>query len=111
MARSRPLACRSLRHHARPHLFLLRGGCDHHNLKQWMQFWRSTATRHGPREDEKPIWQKDFFDRQLRSGESYRQKWLYIWENPIKAGLVKTPEEWPFQGELNPLPWHEASSS
>lgn len=79
-------------------------------LKQWMQFWRSTATRHWPRENEKPIWQKDFFDRQLRSGESYSQKWLYIWQNPIVAKFCSRPEDWPWQGEMNVLQWHEPAS-
>jgi putative transposase len=76
-------------------------------LKQWVQFWRADVTRRWPHPKEKPVWQKDFFDRQLRHGESYRQKWLYLWENPIKDGLVKGPEDWPFQGELNTLAWHE----
>ena len=76
-------------------------------LKQWIQFWRADATRRWPHLNEKPVWQKDFFDRQLRHGESYRQKWLYLLENPIKNRLVKQPEDWPFQGELNSLIWHE----
>jgi hypothetical protein len=45
----------------------------------------------------------------LRHGESYHQKWLYLWENPIKDGLMKKPEDWPYQGELNILPWHDAT--
>jgi putative transposase len=76
-------------------------------LKRWMEFWRFTATRHWPRPDEKPIWQKDFFDRQLRSGESYRQKWLYLWQNPVVAKFCGRPEDWPWQGEANVLRWHE----
>ncbi len=78
-------------------------------LKQWVYFWRAEATRRWPHPAEKPIWQRDFFDRQLRHGESYHQKWLYLWENPIKDGLVKQPEDWPYQGELNILPWHDAT--
>ena len=76
-------------------------------LKQWMQFWQSTATRDWPRANEKPIWQKDFFDRQLRSGESYSQKWLYLWQNPVVARFCSRPEDWPWQGELNVLSWHD----
>jgi hypothetical protein len=76
-------------------------------LKQWVEFWRADVTRRWPYPEEKPIWQRDFFDRQLRSGESYHEKWLYVWENPIKDGLIKTPEDWPYQGELNHLIWHE----
>ena len=71
--------------------------------------WNSggLTTRCWPRAGDKPIWQKDFFDRQLRSGESYHQKWLYIVENPVKPGLVARWEDWPYQGELNVLQWHE----
>ena len=76
-------------------------------LKTWVQFWRSNATRRWPNPAEKPIWQKDFFDRQLRHGESYSQKWRYVWENPLRAGLVTNADDWPFQGELHPLIWHE----
>jgi len=76
-------------------------------LKRWMEFWRAEATRCWTRAGGKPIWQKDFFDRQLRSGESYHQKWLYIVENPVKAGLVARWEGRPYQGELNLLQWHE----
>jgi putative transposase len=77
------------------------------SLKRWMEFWRSRVTKDWPRVDEKPIWQKDFFDRQLRHGESYRQKWLYVVENPVRAGLVSDWQAWPYQGELNVLSWHE----
>ena len=76
-------------------------------LKRWMEFWRADATRHWPHVEEKPIWQKDFFDRQLRSSESYREKWLYELGNPVKAKLVARWEDWPYQGELNVLQWHE----
>ena len=72
-----------------------------------MQFWRNESTRRWPFADEKPIWQQDFFDRQLRNGESYRQKWLYLWENPAKQKIVTKPEDWPFQGEMYILPWHD----
>jgi putative transposase len=47
-----------------------------------------------------PIWQRGFFDHVLRSDESYAQKWNYVRENPVRAGLVKNPDDWPFSGEL-----------
>ena len=47
------------------------------------------------------IWQNGFFDRLIRNNESYAEKWNYIYQNPVKAELVSTPEEWQFQGELN----------
>jgi putative transposase len=32
-------------------------------LKRWTEFWRAEATRRWPCAGDKPIWQKDFFDR------------------------------------------------
>ena len=79
-------------------------------LKRWMEFWRATATRNWPRHDEAPLWQRDFFDRQLRNSESYREKWLYVWRNPAVANICACPEDWPWQGELNVLHWHEPAT-
>ena len=76
-------------------------------LEQWMAFWRAEATRRWPSREEKPIWQKDFFDRQLRRGESYAQKWHYVRENPVRDSLVPDADAWPWRGELHPLVWHE----
>jgi len=42
-------------------------------------------------------WQPGCFDRLLRSGESTTRKWLYIRENPARAGLVKTWQQWPYR--------------
>jgi REP element-mobilizing transposase RayT len=50
-----------------------------------------------------PHWQKTFFDHVLRSGESYAQKWDYVRNNPVRAGLVKNAEDWGFMGEIFPL--------
>jgi len=49
---------------------------------------------------EGPYWQVGFFDHVLRHSESYSEKWSYVRENPVRAGLVTTPEEWPYQGEI-----------
>jgi putative transposase len=89
------------------HLFCAPGQFPATPLKRWAQFWRNESTRRWPAPDEKPVWQPDFFDRQRRSGESHHQKWLYVWNNPVRAGLVHRAADWPFQGELNVLPWHE----
>jgi hypothetical protein len=46
------------------------------------------------------FWQPGFFDHLLRTADSYSAKWQYVWENPVRAGLVAQPEEWPYQGEI-----------
>jgi REP element-mobilizing transposase RayT len=46
------------------------------------------------------IWQPGFFDHILRGDESYAEKWSYVRDNPVRAGLVRTADEWPYQGEI-----------
>ena len=48
-----------------------------------------------------PIWQPGFFDHLLRGTESRSQKWEYVWQNPVRAGLVARAEEWPHAGMVN----------
>ena len=47
-----------------------------------------------------PHWQKGFFDHVLRGEESYDEKWHYVRDNPVRAGLVRTWSGWKFGGEL-----------
>jgi REP-associated tyrosine transposase len=46
------------------------------------------------------LWQPGFFDHILRSDESYSEKWNYVRENPVRAGLAKSAADWPYQGEI-----------
>ena len=39
----------------------------------------------------KPPWQEGFFDHVIRSEASYKDKLVYIRQNPVEAGLCKTP--------------------
>jgi putative transposase len=52
-----------------------------------------------------PYWQEGFFDHVLRGGESYSEKWLYVSQNPVRAGLVARVEDWSFQGMIHELRW------
>lgn len=45
-------------------------------------------------------WQKGFHDHKFRTPESEARKWAYVCLNPVRAGLAKHPEEWPFAGEI-----------
>jgi hypothetical protein len=49
------------------------------------------------------VWQPDYFDRFLRSGESYSEKWAYVQNNPVRAGLVAQADDWPFKGRIHLL--------
>jgi REP element-mobilizing transposase RayT len=87
------------------HLFCAPGTIPPEPLEQWVRYWKNVASKNWPRQTEHPIWQRDFWDTQLRRTESYEEKWNYVLENPVRAGLVKTSEDWPFYGELDILDW------
>lgn len=87
------------------HLFCGPARLDPLPVGNWVRYWKSLATRRWPGPEERPIWQSDFWDRQLRNDESYSQKWNYVRMNPVRHGLVREPNEWPYQGELNELRW------
>ena len=42
------------------------------------------------------LMQPRFFDRALRTVREYKEKVEYIHLNPVKAGLVTRPEDWPW---------------
>ena len=53
-------------------------------LKRWMRKELNASWQ----------WQAGCFDRLLRSDESLHEKWLYIQDNPVRAGLVKDWKDW-----------------
>ena len=67
----------------------------------------SAALPNEPLSRPPPLFQRDCWDRQLRTGESYAQKWEYVRNNPVRKGLVAHADEWPYQGQMNVLEWHE----
>jgi putative transposase len=41
-------------------------------------------------------WQRNFFDHRLRNEQQDRFKSDYVFNNPVRAGLVENPEDWPY---------------
>jgi putative transposase len=70
-----------------------------------MQAWKQWTSKRIVRELKfsGQVWQEEFFDHVLLSSESYSQKWDYVKENPVRAGLIKGSDEWPWQGEVESL--------
>ena len=89
------------------HFFCSPVGKEYPPLKKWVSFWKSMVSRDWPHPEEQPIWQPDFWDTQLRIGDSYREKWYYVQNNPVRAGLVAHADVWPYQGTMESLFWHE----
>jgi len=88
------------------HFFATPAGEGAKTLSQFMESWKRW-TRKGIREAGMTSfsWQAEFFDHPMRHVESYAEKWGYVSTNPVRAGLVGRPEEWPYQGEIHALVW------
>jgi len=41
----------------------------------------------------------------MRNGEHYHEKWGYVRQNPVRAGLAPEPAAWPWQGVMNVIDW------
>ncbi len=87
------------------HLFCAPANLYPKALPQWVSYWKSRAAQHWPRPTELPLWQRHFWDTQLRQHQSYDEKWDYVVQNPVRAGLAERVDDWPHQGELNLLRW------
>ena len=86
------------------HLFA-RAGLDAKSLAKWVQGWKSLSSRRltAALKLAPPLWQKDYFDRFLRSADNYSEKWAYVVANPVRKGLARAPAEWPWQGVMEDL--------
>jgi len=83
------------------HIHLFVRGSDDFLLTQWTRgLKRNLSEAILPN---RPHWQKGFFDHLIRHSESYSAKWEYVLQNPVRAGLVTNPDDWPWQGEIRAL--------
>ncbi len=77
------------------HLLLSPAQDRNQSLSDFMRAWKSCVTL---RLGQGTIWQREFHDHLLRSDEKAEEKWQYIRENPVRAGLCAEPEDYPFSG-------------
>ncbi len=69
-----------------------------HTLAEITHSWKSfTANRaNGLLGRTGEFWQRESYDRFIRSEEHFAAEVGYMESNPVVAGLCRTPEDWPF---------------
>ena len=74
-------------------------------MTNWLEMWKSVSSRRitVALAIKPPIWQAEYFDRYLRSSENYSEKWRYVEQNAVHAGLVESVEAWPYRGTIHDL--------
>jgi putative transposase len=73
------------------HLHLVMTPCLGYSLTQVMVSWKRYLAR-----EYKLCLQRDFFDHRLRNTENFNAHCEYILWNPVRAGLVEKPQDWPW---------------
>jgi len=88
---------------------------DHIHLllqdKDIVEFVRLFKGRMTPKaralEPDRKLWQRSFYDHGLRQEESLEDVALYIWENPVRKGIVDEPTEYGWSGSEVWPNWRE----
>jgi REP-associated tyrosine transposase len=82
------------------HVHFFVRGSDDFQLGPWIGRLKQVLAKQIALTETLPTWQRGFFDHVLRSDESYSQKWNYVRENPVRAGLVTKADDWPYSGGI-----------
>jgi hypothetical protein len=73
------------------HVHLFVRGSQVFRLGPWVgRLKQALAKAAGLCRGNRQLWEEGFFDHVLRNDESYSQKWNYVRENPVRAGLAKS---------------------
>ncbi|MDA3798824.1 MAG: transposase [Kiritimatiellae bacterium] len=72
-------------------------------LSSFIKLWKEWTTKRINAEFDKDgsMWQKGFFDRLIRSQESYFEKWNYVRDNPVRKGYVANYKDWKYWGHID----------
>ena len=66
-------------------------------VHSWKSFTANEANRKLGRSGR--FWMPEYFDRAIRNERHFRLAVAYIENNPVKAGLCETPEDWPWSSQ------------
>ena len=76
---------------------LVQLGQDDASLDQLVQSCKAVARRNAARAGVRgPLWERAFHDRALRRDQDLRAVARYVIANPVRAGLVEHPGDYPF---------------
>jgi len=75
---------------------IVSSGRDSVTIGNWVKAFKAQIAR------KEFWWQRGFFDHVIRGDESRSEKWAYIRENPVRAGLVGHSDDWPYSAAFDP---------
>ena len=79
---------------------LLQGTRDDSDFKEFVRIFKQRSAFRWKRRTGTELWQRGYFDRVLRADEDVVTVARYLLNNPVRAGLVGCPQDYPFLGSL-----------
>lgn len=81
------------------HVLVLGKSVDSDLVKFISSFKQRTGFEYQKRAGRR-LWQPKYFEHIVRSAEDLEAVALYIWNNPVRAGVCKTAVEYPLSGSM-----------
>jgi REP element-mobilizing transposase RayT len=80
------------------HIHLIYQLCEKKSLSQIMKSFKEYTGRMIKRDANltASVWQKQFYDHGIRINEGLDEIIKYCWLNPVRAGIVEKPDDYPF---------------
>jgi putative transposase len=83
------------------HVHVLAGGeRDDADFREFVRVWKQRTAFHAKRELHVKLWQRSFHEHVLRKDEITESAARYLLANPVRKGLVASPEEYPYLGSF-----------
>ncbi len=77
---------------------LVEGTSPHSDFRRFMKSLKQSSGQTYAADAKRSLWQEGYYDHVLRDDDDVKQIARYIIENPVRAGLVRMPLEYPFVG-------------
>ncbi len=68
------------------------------DLRRFVTRWKQATGFHWKQRTRQSLWQQGYYDHVLRGDEDERAVVRYIVDNPVRAGLVERPGDYPLTG-------------
>lgn len=82
------------------HIHLLLLGSENSSLKDFMRIFKQKSSFYFKKKYGEKLWHLSYYDRILRKEDSLRDVAIYIFNNPVRKGLVENFKDYKFLGSF-----------
>ncbi len=80
------------------HLHVLACGSQNASLQEFARHFKQLSGYHFKEKHGAHLWQISYYDHVVRREESLKTIAAYIWDNPVRKGLVRNRQDFAFSG-------------